>query len=549
MRLSQKLRFFFPAIVYVIVSIMLIYMLWTLAVDKRDFLVDQSKQRIERKRIIAPKRRKILDRNGNILAISLPKMSFWVHPEKLLQSKEGCNAVAKLFKKNVKSFYQQLQQHKNRSFMYLARHLSDESANKIHQKRLDNVYATEEYVRMYPEGRSSAHLLGFTNVDGNGLEGVELAKNEHLLGQAGYAQMIVNRYGQEVETVSKTRAIPGSDVVLSIDKELQHAVYMALEDGVKTAQAESAMAMVVDVGSGDILAAANYPSFDPNTHEKKSIHMRNRVFTDRIEPGSTFKPIAMGYVLDHSKVKLSDVWDTSPGVMQLGAHTVEDVHNYGKLTTEDIMVKSSNIGMSKLILGTTGFPQWLRSELGVVGKTIVGYPGEVTGNVARIAANDTHGLASLSFGYGVNLTVAQLAMYYAAIANDGMLRPLHLVRGDASALQPKRVFSVETAAKLKKMMQMAVSYRGTGRRSTEWGGSVAGKTGTTYLHTPNQGYDKSNYVASFAGFAPVDKPKYAVVVVVNKPSPKRHYGGQVAAPIFSNIMFNAMYLTTGLQNT
>ena len=296
------------------------------------------------------------------------------------------------------------------------------------------------------------------------------------------------------------------------------------------------------------MAAANYPSFDPNAHTKKSVHSI-RVFTDRIEPGSTFKPIAMGYVLDHSKVKMSDIWDTSPGVMQLGAHTVEDVHNYGKLTTEDIMVKSSNIGMSKLILGTTGFPEWLRDGLGVTKKTIVGYPGEVTGNVARISANDAHGLASLSFGYGVNLTVAQLAMYYAAIANDGMLRPLHLVRGDAGAIQPRRVFSVQTAAKLKKMMQMAVSYRGTGRRSTEWGGSVAGKTGTTYLHTPNQGYDKSNYVASFAGFAPVDKPKYAVVVVVFKPSPKRHYGGQVAAPIFSNIMFNAMYLTTGLQNT
>ena len=167
---------------------------------------------------------------------------------------------------------------------------------KIHQKQLDNVHATEEYVCMYPEGRSIAHLL-VINVDGNGLKGVELAKNERLLGQAGYAQMLVNRFGQEIETVSKTQAVPGSDVVLSIDKELQHAVYMALEDGVKTAQAESAMAMVVDVGSGDILAAANYPSFDPNAHTKKSVQ-RNRVFTDRIEPDRRLSP-AMGYVLDH----------------------------------------------------------------------------------------------------------------------------------------------------------------------------------------------------------------------------------------------------------
>ncbi len=549
MRLSQKLRFFFPATVYAAASVALIYMLWTLAVDKREFLVDQSKQRVERKRIIAPKRKKILDRNGNILAISLPKTSFWVHPDKILQNKDDCHTVAKLFKRNAKAFYKQLKSHKNRSFMYLDRLLSDEQAQKIRQQNIEHVFAMDEFTRMYPEGKSTAHLLGFTNIDGRGLEGIELEKNAQLLGQTGYAQMIVNRYGQEVETVSKTRAVPGSDVVLTIDKELQHAVYMALEDGVKSAKAESAMAIVVAVDSGDILAAVNYPSYDPNARDKQVDHLRNKVFTDRIEPGSMFKTIAMGYVLDHSTIKLTDVWDTSPGVIQLGAHTVEDVHNYGKLTTEDILVKSSNIGMSKLILSTDGFVPWLRNDLGVGNKTAVGFPGEVTGSVSAIKSGDLHGLASLSFGYGVNLTAAQLAMYYAAIANDGVLKPLHLIRDDSTKRTSKRIFSSKTASKLKKMMQNAVSYRGTGRRATEWGGSVAGKTGTTYFHTPNQGYDKSNYVASFAGFAPVESPKYAVVVVVFKPSPKRHYGGQVAAPIFSNIMFNAMYLTTGLQNT
>ncbi len=549
MQLSRKIRFFIPALVYSLVSFLLVYMLWTLAVDKRDFLINQSKLRVERKRIISPKRQKILDRNGNILAISLPKTSFWVHPEKLLLNKQDYSSVAKIFHKDVAKFKRMLENNKNKSFMYLARHLDNNQAQSILKHNIDNLHTIDEYSRSYPEGASMSQILGFTNVDGNGLEGVELAKDKQLLGEAGYKQMIVNRYGQEVETLSKSMAVPGHDVVLTIDKELQHAVYSALQDGVAKAQAKSAVAIVVDVASGDILAAANYPSFDPNAREKQLSHAKNRVFTDLIEPGSMFKTIAMGYVLDHSDVKLDDVWDTSPGVLTLGSNTVEDVRNYGKLKTQDILVKSSNIGMSKLIQRTDGFPQWLKSQLHITKKNAIGYPGEVAGSVASIKNGDDFGLATLSFGYGVNLSVAQLAKYYAAIANDGLVKPLRLIKVEQQKDKSYRIFTKKTARKLRLMLQRAVSVYGTGKLSTEWGGEVAGKTGTTYLHTPNVGYDKNNYVASFAGFAPVDKPKYAVVVVVFEPAAKRHFGGQVAAPIFSNIMFNAMYLITGLQKS
>ena len=548
MKLSQKIRFFIPSFIFVMVCLLLTYMLWTLAVNRRSFLLDQSKQRVERRRVISPSRQKILDSNGNILAMSLPRTSFYVQPEKLLQDQSACIAVAKLFDKDPKAFVEQLKCHKNKHFMFLARQLDAAKSKAIKDNASAYVLSQEEYARVYPEGQSISQVLGVTNLDGYGIEGIELTHNKRLLGEAGYKETIVNRFGQEVEVLSDTQAKSGENITLTIDKELQHSVFMALQDGVQRSSAKSGLAMVVAVESGDILAAAHYPSFDPHDRVRDLAHRKSRIFTDLIEPGSTFKPIAMGYVLDNTKVAMDQMWDTAPGRMQINGNTVEDVRNYGVLSTQDIMVKSSNVGMAKLVLKAGGFPQWLRDKLQLHTKSGVNYPGEVSGSVAPVKDEDAFGAATLSFGYGLNMSAAQLAKLYTAIANGGVVKPLRLVRGEPDRHAPYRLFSQATTKKLHTMMRMAVSNRGTGRLSTDWGGEVAGKTGTTYLHTA-KGYDKTSYVASFAGFAPVNEPKYVVIVVVYEPDKKRHFGGQVAAPIFSNIMFNAMYLTNGLQNT
>lgn len=548
MKLSQKIRFFIPSFIFVLACLLLTYMLWTLAVNRRGFLLDQSKQRVERRRIISPSRQKILDSNGNILAISLPRTSFYVQPEKLLQDQSASFAVAKLFNKDPNAFMDQLKHHKNKHFMFLARQLDAAKSKVIKDSASAYVLSQEEYARVYPEGQSISQILGVTNLDGFGIEGVELAHNKQLLGEAGYKETIVNRFGQEVEVLSDTKAKSGENITLTIDKELQHSVYMALQDGVQRSSAKSGLAMVVAVESGDILAAAHYPSFDPHDRVRDLANRKSRIFTDLIEPGSTFKPIAMGYVLDNTTVAMDEMWDTSPGHIQLNGNTVEDVRNYGMITTQDIMVKSSNVGMAKLVLKAGGFPQWLRDKLQLHTKSGVHYPGEVSGGIAPVRDEDTFGTATLSFGYGLNMSAAQLAKLYTAIASGGVVKPLRLVRGEPDRHKPYRLFSEATTKKLHTMMRMAVSSKGTGRLSADWGGEVAGKTGTTYLHTA-KGYDKSSYVASFAGFAPVKKPKYVVIVVVFEPDKKRHFGGQVAAPIFSNIMFNAMYLTNGLQNT
>ncbi len=550
MTFMQKIRYFSVVLLYLCANVLLVYNLWNLVVNKRDFLLEQSKLRVERKRVISVKRKKILDRNGEVLAMSLPKTSFWVRPERLLNDPSQKDRLAVILGKSSKHFTSLLEKNRKRHFMYVLRYADQPMAQKITDAYFQDVVPLVEYTRMYPGEKSLAQLIGFTDVDGRGQEGVELAMNDKLVGKNGYQRVVIDRYGHAVETLSASEEKMGHDIILTIDKDLQHHVFAALKQGVLQSKARSGMAIVVDVASNEVLAAANYPSFNPNDSSDRHSYLKNRVFTDIQEPGSTFKPIAMGFILDHSRVGLKDMWDTAPGIIHVNGNQIEDVHNYGVLSTEEVMVKSSNIGMAKMIWQTKNdFQVWIDKKLGVKQKVGLGFPGESAGQLSVVREGDLFSLATLSFGYGVSFSTARLAQYYVAIANGGLLKPLTLYRAKSSKDRWVQIFTPETAQAIKKMMHRSVSIRGTGSLSTKWGGAVAGKTGTAYMHIPGKGYDKNRYMASFAGFSPVDKPKYVVVVVIEDPDKKRHFGGQVAAPVFSNIMFNAMYLTKGLQNS
>lgn len=485
----------------------------------------------------------ILDRNGVPLAISTPVDSVWAHPPTLMQAGDRWGQLTALLDLDRRDLSDMLARHAAREFMYLKRHVTPEIAKRVMALQVPGVALQREYRRYYPAGAVAGHVIGFTNIDDQGQEGLELAYDEHLRAIPGKKRVLKDRLGNIVESVeSLSLPIPGKDLVVSLDRRIQYLAYRELKRAVAAHKARAAWAIVLDVRTGEVLAMVNEPGFNPNNRaDLRSALFRNRAVTDVIEPGSTLKPFTIAAALESGKYTPDSLIDTAPGVIRIGHKTIKDVRDHGRLTVAGVIKKSSNVGATKIALGISKNRLWnLLRGVGFGETTGSGLPGESAGIInppERWAAIDR---ATLSFGYGISITPLQLARAYTAIANDGVLVPVSLLHRDGR-VQGQRVMAKATALQVRRMLEMAVSGGGTGTAAQVNHYSVAGKTGTVHKLI-NGNYAQDNYVSLFAGVAPASRPRLVMVVAVDDPKSGGYFGGQIAAPIFSKVMAGAMRL-------
>lgn len=512
-----------------------------LQVWSKQFLKDQGDMRQVDDVSVSAYRGMIKDRNGEPLAISTPVQSIWVNPrelksvpndqigqmEKLLSLPEG--KVAELLKGDSR-----------RQFAYIARQVNPGHADQVKNLKLPGVYFEREFKRFYPTGGVSAHLIGFTNVDDIGQEGLEAGYERALRGTPGSKRVIRDGQRRIIDDIESIKEpVSGKDLELSIDQRIQYLAYRELQLAVDKHKAKSATLVVLDAKNGEILAAVNQPSFNPNTRKnlKESLY-RNRALTDVFEPGSTVKPFVVAAALDGGYVHPDEVFETN-GMLRVGRHLVRDVHNYGTLTLTGVLKKSSNVAVSQMALKMPPKYLWgLYNRLGFGTSTGAGFPGEVSGNLLDYHKWHVFEQATLSFGYGLNVTALQLARAYTALANDGILHSVSLLRRDEDE-DMRRVFSAKTAKRVRAMMETVVMKDGTAYEARVDGYRVAGKTGTAKKAGAG-GYIDKSYQAVFAGMAPASDPRLIIVVMIDEPSAGQYYGGVVSAPVFSKVMAGAL---------
>lgn len=515
--------------------------LW-LQVITSDYLQEQGNARHLRVIQDNSHRGIIFDRHGEPLAVSTPVDSVWAEPAALAEVSDRWPALARVLGMSVRDIAQAVQHHREREFMYLRRHVTPEQAAQVKTLDINGVGLTREYRRYYPSGVVAGHVVGFTDIDDHGQEGVELAYDKWLRAVPGRKRVLKDRYGNIVESVeSVSLPVPGRDVTLSIDRRLQYLAYRELHSAMAKHQARGASAIVLDARSGEILAMVNEPGFNPNNRANLvSSQFRNRAVTDVFEPGSTVKPFTVAAALESGRFAAHTLIDTGPGQLNVGRNTIRDVHNYGLISVSQVIEKSSNVGAARLALALNGplvRDMFVRAGFGA--STGSGLPGEVNGRL-HAASRVPIELATLAYGYGVSVTPLQLARAYAALANNGMLLTTSLLRRDET-LRGERVMSEKTAQAVRGMLEMAVGRDGTGAAAQVGYYRVGGKTGTVHKLV-NGEYAERRYIASFAGFAPASDPRLVMVVTVDEPTPGAHFGGQVAAPIFGRVMGGALRL-------
>jgi cell division protein FtsI (penicillin-binding protein 3) len=405
-----------------------------------------------------------------------------------------------------------------------------------------------EYRRYYPSGEVAAHVVGFSDIDDNGQEGIELAFDDWLKGHPGKKRVIRDRLGRAFDDVERIKSVePGKEIRLSLDKRLQYLTYRTLKAAVLKHNAVAGSAVVLDVDTGEVMAMVNQPSFNVNDRKQMQPQAtRNRAVTDVFEPGSTMKPITIAAALESGRWKPYYKVETAPGYMRVKGNTIRDTKNYGDLDVGGVLEKSSNVGISKIALAMDADEQWsMYQKMGFGAVTGSGFPGEVGGQLSLNALNNDFERASMSFGYGVSVTPLQLAHAYSAIAADGVLRPVNFLydedRESGKQVEGQRVMSAETAREVRKMMQRVVSDKGTAKRASVANYSVAGKTGTVHKFVAG-GYAEDRYLSIFAGMIPADEPELVMVVMIDEPRNGEHFGGLVAAPVFSKVMSGAMRL-------
>jgi len=444
---------------------------------------------------------------------------------------------------DAKSLQKKILDQQTREFMYLKRHASPELAAKVMALHIPGLALQDEYRRYYPAGEVAAHVIGFSDVDDNGQEGIELAFNDWLKGEPGKKRVIRDRLGRVFDDVEHIRSVePGKPVMLSLDKRLQYLTYRTLKAAVIKHNAIAGSAVVLDVKSGEVLAMVNQPSFNVNDRSQlRPESTRNRAVTDVFEPGSTMKPLSMAAALDSGVWSTAKKINTSPGYMKVQGNMIRDHRNYGELDVAGVIAKSSNVGISKMILAIDAEEQWnMYQKLGLGADTGSGFPGEASGNLSVSALNSDFARATMAFGYGVSVTPMQLARAYVALAADGMLKPVSFLHNEQSA-EGERVMSAKTARAVRKMMQGVISEDGTGSRAQVANYSVAGKTGTVHKFIAG-GYAEERYLSIFAGMVPADSPELVMVVMIDEPRNGEYFGGEVAAPVFSQVMAGAMRL-------
>lgn len=515
-----------------------------LQVLNNQFLKEQGKNRHIAKVEVSAYRGKILDRNGKPLAISTPVESIYVDPQQFVgdaANRRAIERLAALLDLSVSKVRQLVNPDSGRRFNYLKRQVNPALAAKVNALHLPGVYSKREFKRFYPTGEVTAHLLGFTDIDDVGQEGLELNYEPFLKGRPGSKRVIRDGKRRIIADVEDIRApVSGQDLVLSIDQRLQYLAYRAIKAAVKEHKAHAAAVVVLDAKNGDLLAAANQPSFNPNTRKnRRGKYYRNRAIADVFEPGSTVKPFVVACALDGGYIRTDFEIDTSPGWYSVGRNLVKDVHNYGKMDLTKVLKKSSNVAVSKIALKMPRQYFWeCYNRLGFGTAAGVGFPGEASGALLDYQRWHPIEQATLSFGYGVNVSLLQLARAYTALADDGILHSVSLLKRDRDD-DARRVISAANARLVRTMLEQVVRKDGTAYRARVDGYRVAGKTGTVKKASAG-GYTSDRYIAVFVGMAPASDPRLIVAVMVDEPSVGAYYGGLVAGPVFSRIMADAL---------
>ena len=484
----------------------------------------------------------IYDRNGEPLAISTPVSTVWLNPGEFIEAGLDVARLADLLSLDKKDLAVKIKANQQREFLYIKRHIDPELGEKILDLKLAGIYLRREYKRYYPSGEVASHLLGFTDVDDIGQEGIELAYENWLKGAPGSKRVVRDRLGRAVDDIERIRsAEPGKPVYLSIDRRVQYLAYRTLKAAVKEHGAVAGSAVILDITTGEVLAMVNQPSFNSNDRSQlKPEVYRNRAVTDVFEPGSTMKPITVAAALETGRWNPKDNVNTSPGHIRVQGNVIKDLRNYGKLNVGEIIIKSSNVGISKIALSLTRDQQLdMYMNVGFGVDTGSGFPGESGGTLNSGRLGDFE-RAAMAFGYGISVTPLQLVRAYAAIANNGVIYPVSFMRLD-KASQGAKVISTKTAKIVRKMMQRVVSSEGTGFDAQVPNYHVAGKTGTVHKFIAG-GYAEDRYLSIFAGIAPASNPKLAMVVMLNEPRKGGYFGGQVAGPVFSKVMSGALRL-------
>jgi cell division protein FtsI (penicillin-binding protein 3) len=504
-----------------------------------EFLGDKGRARFERVIDISATRGRITDRHGDVLAVSTPVRSIWAIPEDVELTPAQARDLAALLEIDVREINRKLAT--ERDFVYVKRQLPPDLADRITALKLPGTHQKNEYRRYYPSGEVMAHMVGFTGVEDTGQEGIELAFNSQLSGKPGSRRVIKDRRGNVVEDVESINPpLEGKDIVLALDSKVQYLAYSHLKQALEENRAKAGGVVVLDARSGGILALANLPTYNPNNRVKLAgAQLRNRALTDSFEPGSTMKPFTAALALETGKVRSDTQIQTAPGKMTIGSATISDAHVHGVLTVAQVIQKSSNIGAAKLALSMKPEEMWaMFDSLGFGTPLKLGFPGEVGGRLRPAKTWKPIEQATMAYGHGISVTLIQLAHAYQAFARDGDLVPISLARLSAPPLTGKRVFSAQTAREVRTMLEMAVQPGGTAPKAHIPGYRVAGKTGTA--HKIEGGAYANKYVASFVGFAPASEPRLIVAVMIDEPSNGKHFGGDVAAPVFAQVMAGSL---------
>ena len=502
------------------------------------FYQKQGESRYQRTLEMPATRGKILDRNGLVLATSLPVRAIWAIPEAVPDDlgADKLAALGKLLGMTNTELRAKLSEDKN--FVYVKRQVPVDVAEQVTALDIPGVYQRDEYKRFYPEGEIAAHLIGFTNVEDEGQEGVELGDQKQLEGMPGIRRVIKDRMGHIIEDVDE-QVVPhnGHDVDLAIDSKIQYIAYTNLKAAVDKFKAKAGAAMVIDVRTGEVLALVNYPTFNPNdrTHLTGD-QLRNRVLTDEFEPGSIMKPFTISLALDLHRVAPTTLVDTGPGHFNLDGATITDDSAFGVLTVGGVIQKSSNIGATKIAMTLKPEEMWnMYTSIGLGQAPKIGFPGATAGHLRPWKSWRRIEQATMSYGYGLSASLFQLARAYTAIAHDGEILPVTIFRNpDDQPVNGPQIFSPVTAREVRAMLETVVAPGGTSPDAAVPGYRVGGKSGTAYKHGAH-GYDKSKYRASFVGMAPMPNPRIVVAVSVDEPTAGSHFGGQVSGPVFSAI--------------
>ena len=514
-----------------------------LQVFNKDFLNHQADTRHLRTESISAHRGTITDRNGEPLAISTPVDSIWANPKELAPAVDRVPQLARLLGVDSQQLIRRVTRSMDKEFLYLKRHLSPEQAQLVLDLKLPGVNVQREYRRYYPAGEVTGHLVGFTNIDDAGQEGLELAFNHWLAGESGAKRVLKDRLGRSVENVESIRPPHhGKDLQTSIDLRIQYLAYRTLKAAIRQHNAESGSIVILDVKTGEILAIVNQPTYNPNDRSQFSAERyRNRAITDIFEPGSSIKPLVVAAALESGEYQSSSIVDTAPGFVVVGPKTIEDHRNLGRISLTTILARSSNVGVTKLAMSLEPDQLWnTMTRFGLGTLTASGFPGESAGLLTHFNHWRPISQATLAYGYGVSVTPLQLAQAYSVLGSDGVFRPVSLLALDAPA-EGEQVLAAESAVAVRRMLEEVVRPGGTGTKAAVTGYRIAGKTGTAWKFAAG-GYSEDKYISIFAGLAPASDPRLAVVVVIDEPTGELYYGSDVAAPVFSNVVSESLRL-------